>query len=150
MQKSTMYCFLAFTVAQYMTRKVVTVTRATTMRELGQLFEKLDFNGFPVIENGHMVGWVSKFDFLKVFVFTPSQMVPHYDALMQRTVTEVMTQEVNHVEAEAPLTRVLQDMVTLRSRSFPVIKKNGELVGMISREDIMRALRDATSCGLGT
>ena len=74
-------------------------------------------------------------------------MVPHYDELMRRPVGEMMTEAVVHVEPEAPLTRVLQLMVSRKSRSFPVIRPDRELVGMISREDVMRALKDATQDG---
>jgi CBS-domain-containing membrane protein len=77
-----MYRFLACTVSQYMTRTVKTVTRQTTMRELEALFEKHDFNSFPVLEEGKMLGNVSKFDFLHTFAFTSNQIVPHYDELM--------------------------------------------------------------------
>jgi CBS domain-containing protein len=77
-----MYGFLACTVEPYMTRSVVTVNRQTTMRELGALFEHHDFNAFPVVEDEKMLGIVSKFDFLRVFAFATSQMVPHYDELM--------------------------------------------------------------------
>ncbi len=71
-------------------------------------------------------------------------MVPHYDELMRRPVAEVMTEAVVHVEPSAPLTRILQLMVSLRSRSFPVIAPDRQLVGMISREDVIRALKEAT------
>ena len=67
-----------------MTRAVTTVTRQTTMRELEALFEKHDFNSFPVVEEGKMLGIVTKFDFLRAFAFTIGQMVPHYDELMRR------------------------------------------------------------------
>jgi CBS domain-containing protein len=139
-----MYRFLEATVDQYMTRPVTTVTRQTTLRELEVLFEKDDFNSFPVVEEGKMVGIVTKFDFLRAFAFTTGQMVPHYDELMRRRVAEVMTEAVVHVEPTEPLTRVLQLMVNLKSRSFPVIGPNRQLVGMISREDVIRALREAT------
>jgi CBS domain-containing protein len=56
-----------------------------------------------------------------------------------------MTEAVVHVEPSAPLTRVLQLMVSLRARSFPVMNHERQLVGIISREDVMRALRDATT-----
>jgi CBS domain-containing protein len=71
-------------------------------------------------------------------------MVPHYDELMKRPVAEVMTEAVVHVEPTAPLTRVLQLMVSLKARSFPVVGAEQQLMGIISREDVMRALRDAT------
>jgi len=139
-----MYRFLESTADQYMTRAVTTVTRQTTIRELEALFEKHDFNSFPVVKAGKMLGIVTKFDFLRTFAFTTGQMVPHYDELMRRQVGEMMTEAVVHVEPAAPLTRVLQLMVSLKSRSFPVIGPNGQLVGMISREDVIRALKDAT------
>jgi CBS domain-containing protein len=87
-----------------MTRAVRTVTRQTTMRELGALFEKYDFNSFPVVEEGKMLGIVTKFDFLRAFAFTTGQMLPHYDELMRRPVAEVTTEAVVHVEPTAPLT----------------------------------------------
>jgi CBS domain-containing protein len=139
-----MYRFLDRTVDQYMSREVETMTRNVTLRELEVLFERHDFNAFPVLENGSVLGLVTKFDFLRAFAFTTSQVVPHYDELMRRTVGEVMTEAVVHVEPTAPLTRVLQLMVSLKARSFPVLDSDRRLVGMISREDIMRALRDST------
>ena len=126
-----------------MTPSVTTVTRQITMGELGQLFEKHDFNSFPVVEDGKVLGIVTKFDFLRTFAFTTGQMLPHYDELMQRRVMEMMTEAVVHVEPEAPLTRVLQLMVSLKARSFPVISPERRLVGIISREDVMRALSEA-------
>jgi CBS domain-containing protein len=139
-----MYRFLEGRADQYMTRTVTTVTRQTIMRELEALFEKHDFNSFPVVEEGKMLGIVTKFDFLRTFAFTTGQMVPHYDELMQRPVAAMMTEAVVHVEPTAPLTRVLQLMVSLKSRSFPVIEPDRQLVGIISREDVIRALKEAT------
>jgi CBS domain-containing protein len=63
---------------------------------------------------------------------------------MKRTVGEVMTEAVVHVEPAAPLTRALQLMVNLRARSFPVLSPEKQLVGVIAREDIMRALKETT------
>src|SRR5262245_62161814 len=132
-----MYRFLEYTAGQYMTHPVKTVTRRSTMRELETLFEKHDFNAFPVVEGGEMVGLVTKFDFLKTFAFTTGQMLPHYDEMMSRTVGEVMTEAVVHVEPGAPLTRVLQLMVNLKARSFTVVAPNRQLRGLISWRHIM-------------
>lgn len=91
-----------------------------------------------------MVGIVTKFDFLRAFVFTTSQMVPHYDDLMKRPVQQIMTECVSSIETTTPLTRVLELMVSLKARSFPVVDARRELVGMVSREDVMKALGEAT------
>jgi CBS domain-containing protein len=127
-----------------MTLAVKTVTRQVTVAELGDLFEKHDFNTFPVVEDGKIVGIVTKFDFLRLFAFTSDQIVPHYSELMKRSVTDMMTDKVVHVDPATPLTRVLHLMVNLKSRSFPVVEASGKLVGIISREDVIRALQEST------
>ena len=113
--------FLEYTVGQYMTRQVKTVTRKTTLRELEVWFEKHDCNAFPVVEGKELVGLVTKFDFLKAFAFPTREMLPQYDELMNRTVGEVMTTAVAHREPAAPLTNALQLMIHHRARSFPVV-----------------------------
>ena len=136
-----MYQFLEQTVAGNMTRTVKTVTRGLTMRELGDMFEYDDFNAYPVEDDGQIVGLVTKFDVLKCFAFTPNQMVPRYDDLMNRTVADIMTSEFIYVRSDTKLTRVLQLMVEHRFRSVPVIDSGHRLEGMIARGDILRALK---------
>ena len=63
---------------------------------------------------------------------------------MRRTIGDVMTEAVVHVEPATPLTRVLQLMVNLKLRSFPVLGPDRQLLGVISRGDVMRALGKAT------
>ena len=137
-----MYRFLESRVADYMTRAVVTVPPETPVRELERLFSQHDFNSFPVVAAGALVGVATKFDLLKVFIFTPHTVVPHYEELSRRTAAEIMTRDVITVTPETPLPRVLQTLVDARVKSFPVVE-HGRLVGIIAREDIVRALRDA-------
>ena len=135
-----MYQFLEETAEGYMTRAVKTVTRDATMRELGDMFDRDDFNTYPVEEDGQVAGIVTKFDMLKCFAFTPSQMVPRYADLMNRTVSDMMTSEFIYVRPDTKLTRVLQLMVEHRIRSVPVIGGDSRLAGIIAREDILKAL----------
>jgi CBS domain-containing protein len=135
-----LYRFLEQTVGGNMTSKVVTVARDLSLRELGKLFEQDDFNAYPVRQNTQVAGMVSKFDYLAAFVLTPAHMVPRYEELMERTVADVMTPEFIYVGGETRLTRVLQLMVDHRIRSMPVIEGDRRLAGIISREDVMRAL----------
>ena len=107
-------------------------------------FRDHDFNAFPVVENGMLVGVVTKFDFLKNFAFTADRMLPPYKELMSRSVGDLMTTELLHVAPTTRLTRVLETMVAHRTRSLPVVGDDGKLAGIISREDVMRALDDAT------
>lgn len=126
-----------------MTRDVKTVSRGTTVRELGDLFEQDDFNAYPVQDNAEVVGLVSKFDLLACFIFTPAYMIPQYEDLMMRTVADVMTSDFIYVRTDTKLTRVLQLMVDHRLRSMPVIDSDQQLAGIISRNDLIRALQQS-------
>lgn len=141
-----MYRFLEWRVADYMTRAVVTVSPDTPVHELERRFVVHDFNGFPVVDAGILLGVVTKFDVLKAFIFTPQTVVPPYQELSRRTAAEIMTRKVITFLPEAPLTRVLQTLVDARVKSFPVLDA-GRLVGIIAREDVVRALRDASAIG---
>ncbi|WP_024511507.1 CBS domain-containing protein [Bradyrhizobium sp. ARR65] len=135
-----MYKFLEETAGTYMTREVKTVTRDLTIDEVNGMFARDDFNTYPVEEDGQAVGIITKFDLLKCFAFTPNQMVPRYAELMTRTVGDIMTTEFIYVRPDTKLTRVLQLMVQHRIRSIPVIDFDQHLAGIISREDVLKAL----------
>ncbi len=139
-----MHLFLEAHVADYMTRSVVTVTPDTPLRGLEQRFAQYDFNGFPVLEGGVLSGVVTKFDVLKVFAFTPDTVLPHYDELSRLTAGQIMTRSLITFSPQVPLTRVLQALVEYRVKSFPVVE-GGKLVGIIAREDVVRALHAACS-----
>jgi CBS domain-containing protein len=136
------YKFLEQTADAYMTRDVKTVARDLSMLELSEMFERDDFNTYPVEEDGQVVGIVTKFDILKCFAFTPSQMVPRYADLMNRRVGDVMTPEFIYVSPDTRLTRVLQIMVEHRIRSIIVLDGAQRLVGIIAREDVIAALKE--------
>ena len=72
MKDQALYTFLEQIAADYMTRDAKTVSRDVTLRELEELFEKDDFNAYPVEESSQIVGLVSKFDFLACFMFSPA------------------------------------------------------------------------------
>jgi CBS-domain-containing membrane protein len=135
--------FLEWNAKDFMTRNVVTVEPNVALAQLEALFSNHDFNAFPVVEGKHVMGVVTKFDFLKAFVFTTQAVVPHYGDLMGRTVRDIMTREAVYVQPDVPLTRVLEQMIEMKARSFPVLDEGGKLAGIISREDLMRALRQS-------
>lgn len=138
-----MHRFLEWHASQFMTRNVKTVPPTMTLRELGDLFDQNDFNSFPVVDGEELVGLVTKLDFLKAFLFDTGHLMPHYNEVMMRPVSSVMTKDVVHVDPGTPLTRVLELMVKLRTRGVPVLE-NGKLAGVVSRTDLMHALSTAT------
>jgi len=135
------YRFLEQTVDGYMTRNVKTVQRDQDLLGLSQMFETDDFNSYPVEDDGQVVGIVTKFDILKCFAFKPSQMLPRYHDLMSRQIGDVMTPDFIYVSPDTRLTRVLQIMVEHRIRSIIVLDSAHKLVGIIAREDVIRALK---------
>ena len=139
-QRNQLQRFVKLQARSVMKRNVLSVQARLTLRELDHLFSVYDFNSFPVVEDHHVIGIVTKFDFLKAFIFTPSSVVPHYDELMKRTVGEIMTRDVLTVHPTTPLTRVLQMVVDQKSRSFPVVDAKNRLQGIISRGDVISAL----------
>jgi CBS domain-containing protein len=137
-----MYGFLEAKVKDYMTAAVVAVTPEASVGDLERQLAEFDFNGFPVVEDGQLLGMVTKFDLLRVFIFTPETVVPRYEELARLRARDIMTTEPIVFAPQTPLTRVLQKLVDTRVKSFPVVEA-GRVVGIIAREDVVRALRDA-------
>jgi CBS domain-containing protein len=139
-----MYEFLEYQVADAMTYRPVTVTRATPLSEVEALFEKHDFNCLPVSEEGALLGIVTKLDVLKAFAFTPRTMVPRYEEIMRQPAETVMTYQPITLTPDVALTRVVQLMVETRYRSYPVVV-GALLIGIVSRQDVLRALARAAA-----
>jgi CBS domain-containing protein len=138
-----LYEFLDYTVADAMTREPVTIAPDLPLGEAAALLERHDFNALPVVEGaGRLLGVLSKLDVLRAFRFTPRSKLPPYDEIMAQPAREAMTTRPECMSPAEPLTRVLQHMVESGHKSFPVLDA-GRLVGVVSREDVVRALRAA-------
>jgi len=139
-----MYEFLYGKVQDVMSSSPVTVAPGATLAAVAKVFDEYDFNALPVVEgSGRLVGLVTKVDLLRAFAFGQETVVPHYDEIMQQRIDRVMTAEPETFHPDEPLTRVLQRMVDTHFKSFPVVVDR-QLVGVIAREDIVRALRSIT------
>jgi CBS domain-containing protein len=138
-----MYEFLQYLVRDVMTPEPIAISPKAKLREAEALFEIHDFNGVPVVDDQrHLLGILTKFDLLKAFCFDFHTLVPHYDKIMEQTIEMVMTPHPASVEPQLPLSRLLEKLVEMRAKSLPVVEE-GRLVGMIAREDVLKALRRA-------
>ena len=138
-----MYDFIYYQVRDVMTSKPITVDQHVTFADVEAIFEEHDFNGLPVVDESHkLIGMMTKLDLLRSFAFTEESKIPHYDVIMGESISQVMTKEPHVVSPETPLTRVLHYMIETGHKSFPVVK-NDRVVGIVAREDIIRALRQA-------
>ena len=123
--------FEGVTVDDVMTprRELHTVTGSASVAELmGRMFEERH-TGYPVVEGGALVGMVTLDDARSV------QEVER-DAYH---VDDVMATDIVSVAPGADALAALQTMQQHDVGRLPVIDANGELVGLISRSDLMTA-----------
>jgi CBS domain-containing protein len=93
-------------------------------------------SGAPVVDGqGILVGILTKKDCFKI-AFSAS-----YHKEWGGRVSEFMSAEVETIDAEADIVEVAELFLKSRYRRFPVMK-NGRLVGVISRHDVLRALEE--------
>ncbi len=124
-------------VADFMSTNIVSVTPDT---EVIQAIKKLldhKITSMPVVdEHGKLIGIFSERNGMKVVVESA------YNQSMDGTVGDIMCKEPQTINAADSLVDAALKFQDASTRSFPVFE-NGELVGMISRIDVMRALLPA-------
>ncbi len=127
-------------VSELMTRDVITVRPDTPLDEALGLMLNNHVRRLPVVdEAGRLVGIVSDRDvrlaadspFLQE---TPEEAVEH---LAQHTVGEIMHTAVHTIEAEAPVVEAAKLMRVARVGGLPVVNDAGNLVGIITRSDLI-------------
>jgi CBS domain-containing protein len=116
-----------------MTRPVVTATKRASARDVAlQLLNGL-YSGIPIAdENGHVVGMVTEYDLLKA--------AEKGADLLETAAEEIMTRDpVITAELDTPVTDLLKVMVNQNIIRVPIVDK-GELVGVVARCDVLKAL----------
>ena len=106
-----------------MSREVVTVSPEMRVSEVIDLILKTKHLGFPVVEGGRVVGIVTLHDLMGV---EPEEKVE-----------AVMSREVVVISPESSAFEAFKIMSERGIGRLPVIK-NGEIVGIVSRSDLMR------------
>lgn len=127
-------------VKEIMTQDVVTVSPKTDLRTLKEMFERYDFNSFPVLDNGKMVGIVSKLDLLRAFSPGLNVSLGRAMKLYSKDAEDIMHTATIFVSPEDDVSKAADYMVEFKLRSMPVLEK-GALRGMVSRQDIIRCLK---------
>ena len=93
-------------------------------------------SGLPVVDvHQTLVGMITERDCLEV-VFEAG-----YHARPGRTVAEVMSTDVETIEADSDVVAAIERFRTSRYRRFPVLDGT-RMIGVLSRRDVLRALRD--------
>lgn len=124
------------TVNDFMSTDLVTLTPSLDIhRAIDALLENR-ISGAPVLDaGGKLVGILTKKDCLKV-AFSAS-----YHKERGGRVSDFMSAEIETVDAEADIVEVAELFLGSQFRRFPVMR-DGRLVGVISRHDVLRALQE--------
>ncbi len=118
-------------VSQVMTANVITVTPDMTISAFREVLRTNRISGTPVVdETGRMVGIISIEDLIEALV----------DGQMGAQVHTKMTRNPVTLRADQPLVHAIEKFSQLRYGRFPVVDAEGNLVGIIVPEDIVRAL----------
>lgn len=147
------------TVADVMTREVPTVHETATVEEIFDLLVSSSHKRVVVVDDKrHVVGIVADSDLIskvsreswpgimeilisKVPIGRASaQARKHIQKLRARSAKELMTRDVITVREKMPVASALALSAEKRVKRLPVVNAEGELVGIVGRTEMMRAL----------
>jgi len=154
-----------------MTDEVETVHEEDDISDVLTRLARADFNGFPVVDDDdRVVGIVTQHDLVHIFqpsdrtLWIPVGFPPFLETLeyaidlswddldtelsllkhASKPVRTVMTDEVVAVEPDTDFDRIL-DLLADDERDInrlPVVDEEGRLLGIVARQDVLRAVRD--------
>jgi CBS domain-containing protein len=119
------------TAGAIMTTNIVTSRPNVSIEAAIDTLLSEEISGLPVTDDdGRLVGVITEFALLAVA----------YDRRVKNhTVSQHMTRDIIAVDIDDPISRVADLCIVHRVRRVPVMK-DGRLVGIISRRDVLRAL----------
>jgi CBS domain-containing protein len=114
-----------------MKEELVTIRPEASIKEAIELLTQQAISGLPVVDSqGHLVGVITEFAMLAMV----------YDhEVRNQNVGQHMTREVITVNADDPISRIADLCIVHRVRRLPVMR-DGKLVGLIARRDVLTAL----------
>ncbi len=137
-----------------MTRKVVTAAPDTEVREIARLLTERRISAVPVVDGeGRVLGIVSEGDlvrrpelgterhpswWLRLFL-APEDRARDFVRSHGLRARDVMTRNPVTVEEDTPLEEIAEILETRHIKRVPVVR-DGKLVGIVSRADLLRAL----------
>jgi CBS domain-containing protein len=142
------------TVRDVMTHDVVTVEEATSYKTVADLLADRQISAVPVLDaDGRVAGVASEADLLQKVEWKGDTGVDTiFDRLRHRderakaagsTAGEVMTSPAVTIAPEASVTAAARLMDRAKVKRLPVVDSSGQLVGIVSRRDLLRVFLQA-------
>ncbi|MCK9635358.1 MAG: CBS domain-containing protein [Methylobacter tundripaludum] len=121
-------------VADYMSKRLVTLAKDANIVDAVKKLLDHKITSAPVVDQrGQLLGMFSEKDVMRIVLETV------YNQSMSGKVGDYMSTEVVSVDAEASIVDLAEKFEQTSVRSLPVFQDN-ELVGIVSRTDVLRAL----------
>lgn len=118
------------TIADIMTRDVVTVSPQDSISHAAELMEDMDVGSLPVCDGQRLVGMITDRD-ITVRGVAAGQ-IPD-----ETLVEEIMTEDVLYCYGDQTVEEVLEDMGDLQIRRMPVLDSTSdELIGIVALGDL--------------
>lgn len=117
-------------VHEVMTAKVISVSPDVTMREFMNTLKDKKVSGTPVVKESVLIGIICLQDLIKAVA------EQRFDDL----VADHMTRNMITVRADEPAVNAVRLFLQHGHRRLPVVDQNGNLVGIVSGNDITRGL----------
>ena len=121
-----------FHISSVMVKDVITVPETMQLGDVAKIMLDNGIGSVPVMDDGKMVGIVSKADFVTLATGI---------AFDKITVKEIMSKELIAVSSTERLVHARRQMLESHVGRLPVVDEE-ELVGMITSKDLMRAFID--------
>ncbi|NWF55608.1 MAG: CBS domain-containing protein [Syntrophaceae bacterium] len=122
--------FYEVKIGEVMTRKVIQVTPQTPMSEIRKLLREHRISGIPVMQDGRLEGIISIEDLIKTLA----------ESAMDATAGERMTRNPVTLRQNEPVVVAINHFATLGYGRFLVVDEKGQMVGIVTRGDIIEGL----------
>ncbi|HZP12058.1 MAG TPA: CBS domain-containing protein [Nevskiaceae bacterium] len=124
------------TAKDYMNTQMVTLAPDTDVMAAINIFVRRGIGSAPVVgENGKLLGMLSEKDCLK------AALTASYEGVAAGPVKEFMSDKTVTVSPDTTVLEVASMFVDSNYKRYPVVK-DGKLLGLISRANILRAIND--------
>ena len=129
-------------ISAFMTANPVSVSPGDSISVVKQIFAKNTFHHIIVLENGAMVGIVSKSDYKAYFKYLNKHFDNDFinDVLLETNkVSEIMTPKVARLEPSDTLAVAVEVFKENLFHALPIVK-DGAVVGIVTTHDLIIAL----------